>query len=62
MEATGRHLEIEITPAMLSAGIEAACLFNPSEDDLEVMIPAIYCAMFAQAPMTLASSPSLDRR
>jgi hypothetical protein len=39
--------EIEVTAEMISAGIEAACLFTPSEDDFEVMLPVIYRAMEA---------------
>lgn len=39
-------LEVDITPEMLSAGIEAACLFDPSQDGFEVMLPYIYRAMF----------------
>lgn len=38
-------LEIEITEEMLEAGIRAACLFRPTEDDFSLMLPEIYRAM-----------------
>ena len=46
---TGRQSTdvIEITPEMLSAGIQAACLFNPLDDEFDVMLPAIFRAMLA---------------
>ena len=49
---TGRQLteEVTVTSEMLSAGIEAACLFSPSQDDFEVMLPAIFRAMLAASP------------
>ena len=37
--------EIEVTAEMLAAGIEAACLFDPTEDDFSLMLPYIYRAM-----------------
>ena len=37
--------EIEITPAMIEAGIEALCLFIPSEDELSHIVSEVYTAM-----------------
>ena len=49
----------DITPEMLSAGVEAACLFNPSDDCFEVMLPTIYRAMLAAARPV--SPPQTDK-
>ena len=38
-------LEIEVTNEMIEAGVNAACLFNPIQDEFCVMLPAIYRAM-----------------
>lgn len=56
-----RDMSLYVTPAMLSAGIEAACLFSPMEDDFDVMLPAIYHAMRAVEPIELGLlSPSVE--
>ncbi len=41
-------LEIEITEKMIEVGSKAACLFTPSEDGFDVMLPTIFRAMFGQ--------------
>lgn len=53
MEETGRRNEIEVTPQMLSAGVEAACLFDPSGDEFEVMLPTIFQAMFQASHLSV---------
>lgn len=60
MTQRDRPDEIEITPAMIEAGVGAACLFTPSEDSFDVMLPIIYRAMFAASP--LGASGSRRRR
>ena len=42
---TGRCLEIEVTPAMLAAGINALCLFDLSQDRPEDIADEIYRSM-----------------
>lgn len=49
-----RQEVIEVTPEMLSAGVQAACLFSPSQDSFEVMLPTIFRAMLT------AYSPSRE--
>lgn len=59
MTKTGRPLtNVVITPEMYSAGVEAACLFTPSEDGLKDMIPAIFRAMLFAS--TLECLPDLS--
>lgn len=47
------EIEIEITPEMLSAGIEAACLYNPIHDEFDIILPAIFRAMLLASPREL---------
>lgn len=37
--------EIEITPEMIAAGVDALCLFEMSQDDLEVIATTVFRAM-----------------
>lgn len=52
--------EIVITPEMMRAGVDAACLFSPSDDEFGVMLPVIFRAMLAASPFAptfLSSRP-----
>ena len=50
--ATGRRFEnVEITPEMIEAGIEAISLFKLSEDEFSLILSEIYRAMATAAPV-----------
>lgn len=46
-------LEIEVTPAMIAAGIEALCLYSPVDDDLAMVVRDVYDAMHQLEPAAL---------
>lgn len=48
MDATGKNLELDITPEMISAGIDALSLWETSEDASQV-VWSVYRAMASAA-------------
>ncbi len=45
MSSVEEKEEIEITPAMIEAGIEALSLFKPSEDSASQIVKEVFLAM-----------------
>jgi uroporphyrinogen-III decarboxylase len=55
--------KVEITDAMIEAGVNALCLFDPGEDSLVHTVQAVYEAMFLARPhLTPTGLPPAETR
>lgn len=61
LDARDRPVEIEITPEMIEAGIEALALYD-SSDSMEFIIRDVFQAMWLRSPLRNSLLPEVCRQ